>query len=455
MPDTDLPDDLARFPLLDAILQRRSRRFALGAELRGGPLAHTSRHAPVPLEVREEGWLAFAGAGLTGDALADLPYAEGGLDPAGGEILATLLGRTVASPDALHGVALFVVNDGGAFFLPRPQDAPPERRAAWLDLARRRRFADLYASWRVRIADRRVDVPREVPYVPPFNRWSANVPGSSYFVPVNELSALYVNVLLSMFGEGFGFAVVDEHDGFRPAGIGKFLRSRGGHLQDDPAAGRVVTIQHLESWLLEFAAIEQGFVLQNLQLAAEAAGLGGFPHFAAHPFAWFEAFGFRMARMRASKLLRAGRLATIGMRALGRDVEVPVPVGLERDGRPLLRPFTPPYFASMESAVRAFVDGKMSRASGTLRGEDAGGGWKDSASVRAAIPDYSDAAVDATVAYCEHVWRRYGRFPAYFGPFRTVLAFQAHHLDLEFYDRHYARGAVGESHRRHLESWHG
>jgi hypothetical protein len=33
---------------------------------------------------------------------------------------------------------------------------------------------------------------------------------------------------------------------------------------DDPAAGRVATVGFVESWLYEFAAIEQGAILQNL-----------------------------------------------------------------------------------------------------------------------------------------------------------------------------------------------
>ena len=50
----------------------------------------------------------------------------------------------------------------------------------------------------------------------------------------------------------------------------------------------------LETWLYEFIAIEQGGMLQNLGLMTQALGLGGFPHFAAHPFIWFQALGFRM-----------------------------------------------------------------------------------------------------------------------------------------------------------------
>jgi hypothetical protein len=67
------------------------------------------------------------------------------------------------------------------------------------------------------------------------------------------------------------------------------------------------------------------------------------------------------------------------------------------------------------------------------------------------IPRVSDAAVEATIAYCEYVWNRYGRFPATLPPYRTVLGFQACHLDAEFYDKFYRPGTLSESQRRDFQ----
>ena len=50
---------------------------------------------------------------------------------------------------------------------------------------------------------------------------------------------------------------------------------------------------------------------------------------------------------------------------------------------------------------------------------------------------------------------RYGRFPAYAPPFRTVLGFQANHVDVEFYDRFYRPAALAATQREHLARWHG
>ena len=79
-------------------------------------------------------------------------------------------------------------------------------------------------------------------------------------------------------------------------------------------------------------------------------------------------------------------------------------------------------------------------------------GWRDPASVQQGIPNYSDRTIAATIAYCEYVYRRYGRFPATSGPFRTILAHQAHHLDLDFYDRFYRPEALSETQREHRHS---
>ena len=49
---------LAHYPLLDALIERRSRRFAPGMRLNGGPLAYASARQPEPLTLEEEAALA-------------------------------------------------------------------------------------------------------------------------------------------------------------------------------------------------------------------------------------------------------------------------------------------------------------------------------------------------------------------------------------------------------------
>jgi hypothetical protein len=435
-----MPERLAQYALVDALTMRRSRRFAKGLRLNGGPLAYASACAPQPLSMDEEAALAFAACGITGPVLADLPYQTGELPEASsGNIMSHLVGRTVASGDAIHSNTVFVINDDGAWMLRRPQDYPRAEIADLARMAHDRRFGELYERSRIRVADRRVDVPRTPPFTPPFNKWSANQPGTTYFLPIGELSQFYINVMLSAFSEEFGYFMLDERNGFKPAGVGRFARSKGGRLYDDARLGRVGTVGVLETWICEFAAIEQGGMLQNLGLMAQALGLGGFPHFAAHPFGWAQALGFRMQQIPFSRTIGAGPLLKTALRLLNKDMPAPTAVGLERDGQVLIKPFCPPYYRDMEQAVLAYVDYKYAQG-GTFRDGGAATAWRDGAQVQAGIPRYSDQAIAATIAYCDYVYRRYRRFPAASGPFRTVLAYQAHHLDREFYAAFYQAG---------------
>jgi hypothetical protein len=454
IPETQVSEALWNFPLFEAILHRRSRRLALGMRLNGGPLAYASPRPPAPLSLEEEAVLAFAASGITGYALGELPYQGDRPETGGGQIMVTFLGRTVAGAESLQNVSLIVINDDGAFLVRRPREIPKVEIPELIRMAQERRLVDHYVRLRVRIADRRPDIPRANPFNLSFNQWSANVPGTTYFLPVNDLTPLYLNVLLSALSEEFGFFLLDERAGYRPAGLGRFARSRGGHLYDDPRAERVATIQFLEAWIIEFIAVEQGMMLQNIALAAEALGLGGFTHFAAHPAAWFQALGFRVQNLPTSQALAMGPLRAAAARLLGRDLLVPLAVGLERDGQALLRPFAPPAYPTMTDAVRALLDLKYAPGTGSFRDGSEATGWQDVRAVQAGIPEYSDRTIAAATAYCEYVYGRYGRFPAYHAPFRTIVAHQAHHLDLDFYDRFYKPGAYTEAHRRHWEAWH-
>ena len=434
---------LAHYSLLEALLARRSRRFGKGMCLNGGPLAYESVHKPEPLSPVEEATLAFAACGITGYTMAELPYDTGNIAEAGGgNIIVNFVGRTGFSADAAHLVTLFVINDDGVWLLKRPQDYPRLDVPELVKAAREQRWLDLYEKSRVRLANRRLDVPREPPFVPPFNKWSANVRGSTYFLPIAELSGLFINVLLAAFSEDVAYFIVDDRNTFRPAGIARFARSKGGYLHDNFREGRTAPLSLLDTWMYEFAAVEQGAMLQNLALATAALGLGGFPHLASHPSGWFEALDFRMADLPFSRTIGAGLLMKRLLQVLKKDIAMPTAVGLERDGRVLIKPYCPPYYRTMEEAVLAFVDYKYARGQGTLRDGGAASNWQDGAKVQAGIPHYSDQTIAATIACCEYIYGRYGRIPGTNGPLRSLMAYQAHHLDADFYQKFYRSEVV-------------
>lgn len=70
---------------------------------------------------------------------------------------------------------------------------------------------------------------------------------------------------------------------------------------------------------------------------------------------------------------------------------------------------------------------------------------RDPESYAAKIPAVDATAVDATMCYCDYVFKRYGRFPAYSAPFRTVIGFQVCHVDVDFYDLFYSSESIPDT----------
>ena len=413
----------------------------------GGPLAFKSRHPPRPLTEAEEAALVFAACGITGHALADLCYTKDG----GGSIMAGIVARTIASGDGLQTVSLVVTNDEATWLIRKPRELPAGEIANLIELGKRGEFTEIYRRCRVKIKDGRARTPTDPLFNINANRWSAHAPGTSYFLPINDLTFMYVNGLLEILNEHTGAFVLDERNHFLPAGLAKFARNRGGHLECDPAKGRVATVRQVEQFVTEFVTVEQGMMLQNLGLMAEALGLGGFPNFANHEFAWFQALGFQMQTMPVNRYVGAGWLPSLMMKLLRQNPAIPYPVGLERDGEILLKPFCPPHYPSMADAVRAVVEIKCGK-SGIFTEAGSGSAWTKQGEIAKQIQPVSEAAIEATIAHCEYLWQRYGRFPVHMPPYRTVLGFQACHVDAEFYDQFYKPGAMSETVRKDFDS---
>jgi hypothetical protein len=441
-----LVEQLSNYPFLTALRERRSRRFGLGMSIPKGPLAYQSRRPAVPLTEQEEAALVFAACGVTGHALADLCYAPGG----GGSIMAGLVSRTIASGDGLQTVSLVVTNDEATYLIRKPRELPAADIPELIELGRRGEFTRLYQRSRVKLKDGRAAPPIAPLFNINANAWSAHAAGTTCFLPINDLTFMYINGLLEILNEETGVFLLDERNSFRPAGLAQFARSRGGHLEDDPHQGRVGTVRQIEQFVTEFVTVEQGMMLQNLGLMAQALGLGGFPNFANHEFGWFQALDFRMEKMRVSRYVGAGPLVSLAMNLLKKNPAIPYPVGLERNGEVLLKPFCPPYYKTMAEAVCAVADIKFG-ANGIFRNRKGGSTWTNHEQVVQQVPATSEAAIAATTAFCEYLWTRYGRFPVYMPPYRTVLGFQACHLDAEFYDKFYRPEALGETQRKNFQ----
>jgi len=124
-----------KFPLIEALLGRRSRRFPLGGRIPDGPLAYTSRSPPVPLSELEQLLLVTAVGGNTGwhyliarnEHYA--PYLSSYAGSAGG--------RTFPSAAGFETTELFYTDDSGIYFVPTRdtpgpyRDTPRIRGSAW------------------------------------------------------------------------------------------------------------------------------------------------------------------------------------------------------------------------------------------------------------------------------------------------------------------------------------
>ena len=87
-------------------------------------------------------------------------------------MMAGLLERTVASPDAIDAVSVVVTNNEATYLLKRPQDFAPEEIPALIRLAEQGDLVDIYRRSRVEICERQAAPSVEPGYNFNINRWS-------------------------------------------------------------------------------------------------------------------------------------------------------------------------------------------------------------------------------------------------------------------------------------------
>lgn len=406
--------------LLDLLHKRKSRRFGRGMELSSGPLSYHSHHEPVPLSSDEEDYLIFAGVGSTGLNVGDMQFHRQERRENGqGMALMNLQSRTVPSACAAQTTRLFYTNDEGVYFVhhsPNPSDgAVPSVQ---------------------RLQDGRLEIPRALPFMLSFNQWYTNRPGTSYFMPITNVTQLYLNLLLVVLSDEYGYFFVDTDNNNAPCGLDLFRRSRGGHLHDDPASRRVLTLRDLDATISDVAVQEQGIICQNMLLMQQAIGLGGS----------MQSVGSGRHLLGMEPQLFSG---------LGFQFAYPTRPGVRPNPLGLPGVWEGPVAAhqtDMEHAVRAIVDSKFG-THGTYRNGHPRP-WSNP-EIAAEVRPHSEQTIAAAIALCNYVLQTYGRFPAHADAFRSVVACQAHHLDLDFYDAFYPPHTLPDSHREHFTAWHG
>lgn len=414
------------FGFMDSIFTRRSRRFGLGMEINDGTLKHKSAHKPVPLTELEEAFLIWSGTGMTGLSLGDLPRT-------GISWLIQWTGRSWPCSCNSHSTELFYTNDNGVYMV-KLHDMMPEPGETSIfpgksEEEKMEKVLKLFRSSLIKLEDRRADLPKGEPGLFDFNAWNCNKPGTTFFVPVTNTTVEYMVLLFIYFGAKYGFNIVDELNGGRSCGLDKWIKK--GYIRKDVE----LSLFDLELRVLTTLNVEQAFICQNMNLALQTLGLGGWaftgllPHYVLGVDPEYKGLGFRFTH--PEKTLRTSK--------------PPVPVG--RDGT--FEALCPPYVDNMRDAVDRFLQQR-----GRFREEDNPYPYQNPGEVLADEYHPSEVRIEIVKDFCSYVFENYGRFPAFLDPMFARLVFQAHHLDLDFYDKYYNEGAYTDVHKNHFKLWH-
>lgn len=414
------------FGFYDSIFTRRSRRFGLGMEIEEGTLKHKSRFEPVSLSTLEEALLIWAGTGMTGLSLGDLPRT-------GLSWLFNWTGRSWPCSCNSHSTELFYTNDDGIYMV-KLFDLLPDKDQTSIfqnktDKEKLDRLLTLFNRSQMKLQSGRAILPKGEPGLFDFNAWNVNKPGTTFLIPVTNTTVEYMILLFIYFGSKYGFNIIDELNGGRSCGLDKWIKK--GYIKNDVR----MSLFDLELRVLTTLNVEQAFICQNMNLALQCLGLGGWaftgllPHYVLGLKPEYPGLGFTFTTPENSL----------------RTDKNPVPVG--RDG--VFEALCPPYVDDMGQAVDKFL-----QVRGSFWDENNPFPYRDPKGILDDEYHPSEVRVEIVKDFCNYVYENYGRFPAFLDPMFARLVFQAHHLDLEFYDKHYKEGAYTELHKDHFKLWH-
>jgi hypothetical protein len=419
--------ELLAFPLFEAMMGRRARRFGLGMEIPSGPLAYKSRSAPQPLSELERAVLIAAATGVTGWNFG-VPFGPDRPDEHA-HYTVRFTGRSGPTAGGFGTPVLFFTDDDGTYVTNTRDTAPDSGSDA--PAAARNAAEQIIATCRqhtVRLSASRLELPAAPPHMLEPNLWMANAPGSVLFMPMADASEQVLALMAMVIGNG---NVLMDDERKRPAGnLAPFIAS--GLLNDS----KRVPLSVLQQMAYEANCAELAFMGHNIVLAMQAIGLGGL---------YFNGLN------RWSIL---GAFANNGIEGLGfrfvRDERwtVPNPVGL--DG--VYEALCPPYVANMREAVEMFVARKFGQRGAYDPATP--GPWRDTARIKRSVTPYDEEFIACLAEVAQYVYDQHGRFPATFSTIVLSGYVQAVHLDTAYYDTHFAPGAYLATHADHWRRWH-
>ena len=409
---------------IEALLGRRSRRFFMGAEIPDGVLAYTSRQKPVPLSELEKLLVVMACGGNT--SWHHMIFRAGLYAPHLSNYAGSAGGRTFPSAAGFHTSRTFFTDDEGVYLLDA-NDAPPfGERDENGDL----NLSEVLGTLKRRVKklqDGRLKIPAEPPYTEPHNTWVVNHPSTLLVIPVGDLAQHMLLNLCYMLQNGL--VLTDDINRRSIPGIEKFKS-----IVD---VNSVWPITFVEQWSMAELTAELSTSCYAGALMLQAMGLGGWM------FNGLDAFGVLGAGADPKKFPGLGFRYDIH-----ENKPYPNPTGLEG----VMEGFCPPHYPDMRAAVEAVCDRKFGPG-GPFHPETPGP-WKDSRKIRSAAKEHDEAFRECVALQAQYVFDTFGKFPGTVPSIFLITYLQAHHLDLEFYDRFFKPGSYLHTHLQHMKDWH-
>jgi hypothetical protein len=247
-----------------------------------------------------------------------------------------------------------------------------------------------------------MNIPAEEPYMEGHNTWCVNRPGTTLIMPVADLAQHGIAGLCFLVQNGA--CIYDDVNDRKIPGLERF-----GSLVD---LDEPFPLTYFDQYMLTEATAEIATSCYAGMLMLQAMGLGGW---------MFD----------------------------GDRWPIPNVTGLPG----VFEGYCPPHYPDMRAAVEAFAQRKF--GPGGPFNADTPGAWRNSAKVRGSAQVHNEEFIDAVTTMAQYVYDTFGKFPATVPSMFSLMYLQAHHLDLDFYDHHFAAGGYLRTHAEHMERWHG
>jgi len=415
--------DMLSFNFIDALLGRRSRRFFDGAEIPDGVFQYTSKHKPIPLTELEKMLVVSACGGNT--SWHHLIYRAAQYKPHLSNYAGAAGGRVFPSAAGFQTSQTFFTDDEGVYLL-EMRDAPAFADRTDQGVLNLDDFVDNTRKRVRKIHDGRLKIPSKVPFTEAHNTWVFNKPSTLVVIPVGDLSQ---HVLLNIcYMLQNGLVLYDDINKCTIPGIEKF--------KDIVDVENVWNITFVEQWALSELTVELGTSCYAGTLMLQAMGLGGWMFNGVDPFSMLGASG-------------DPAIPGLGFRYdENENWPYPNPTGLEG----VMEGYCPPHYPDMRAAVDAVCKRKFGQ--GGPFNPDTPGPWKDSRKVREAAQIHDERFRECVALQAQYVYNTFGKFPGTVPSMFLIMYLQAHHLDLDFYDKFYKPGAYLQTHAKHMERWH-